>query len=141
MFYGHTVQDTRQLFYLSWNKYHQKQPLQPLEQQIVEVILDHPEYHSLFSNPPSQNTTHFAKDANPFLHLGLHLAIRDQINTDKPAGIQQIYQKLLQKYTNPLIVEHSMMDFLAKFLWRVQVSAYPPAEKEYLRDLCSLFSC
>ena len=35
MFYGNNIQDTRQLFYSSWNKYLQKQVLLPLEEAIA----------------------------------------------------------------------------------------------------------
>ncbi len=38
MFYGDTVQDTRSLFYLSWQKYQQKTHASPLEQQLIDVI-------------------------------------------------------------------------------------------------------
>ncbi len=143
MFYGDTVQDTRQMFYSSWNKYQQKQLLLPLEQQIVDVIIAHPEYHPFFASPSFNEEAHFSAmgQNNPFLHMGLHLAIRDQISTDRPVGIRQIYQKLLQKYGDSLMVEHHMMDFLAKALWKAQNSIHPPDEKEYLIDLSSLFSC
>ncbi len=71
--------------------------------------------------------------------MGLHLAIRDQVNTNRPAGIGQIYQKLMQKYADHLIVEHLMMDFLAECLWQAQRDSSTPDEKKYLTDLEHLF--
>ncbi|WP_028372394.1 DUF1841 family protein [Legionella lansingensis] len=137
MFYGSNVQDTRQLFFSSWSKYRQKQPLLPLEQQIVDVILAHPEYQALLEDPKQRDKTYFPEmgESNPFLHMGLHLAIRDQVSTDRPAGISKIYQQLLQKYRDPLLVEHCMMENLAECLWQSQRNQRPPDESSYLLNL------
>ncbi|ARG99027.1 DUF1841 family protein [Legionella micdadei] len=138
MFYGDKVQDTRQLFFSSWKKYRQKQPLQPLEQQLVAVIIDHPEYQSLFETPAEQyDQVYFPElgKTNPFLHMGLHLAIRDQVSTDRPHGILQIYKALLNKHTDHLTVEHLIMDSLAECLWEAQRSQNPPDEQKYLERL------
>src|SRR5580693_8179591 len=95
MFYSDNVQDTRQLFFSSWNKYCTGQALTALEQQLVEVILVHPEYHSfLEQGEVSLSQAFFPElgETNPFLHMGLHLAVRDQVGLDRPAGISSIYQ-------------------------------------------------
>lgn len=141
MFYGDKVQDTRQLFFLSWQKYCQKQSLEPLEQQIVDVIKDHPEYHSLLENPAGANDKAYFPElgqTNPFLHLGLHLAIRDQLSTDRPVGVIQTYKKLVQKYKDSLEVEHLMMDCFAECLWLAQRNNQLPDEKKYLASLNAL---
>lgn len=143
MFYGDNVQDTRQLFFSSWQKYKQKVPLQPLEQQLVAVIIDHPEYQALLENPSKQlDQAYFPElgQTNPFLHMGLHLAIRDQISTDRPEGITQVYNNLLQKYYDTLVVEHLMMDSLAECLWKAQRDRSPPDEKQYLATLNQLLA-
>jgi len=140
MFYGDSVQDTRQMFYSSWQKYKLKQVLLPLEQQIVEVILTHPEYHAMLEAIDSSNQAYFPESglSNPFLHLGLHLAIREQIQTDRPEGIALIYKKLLTKYTDPLSVEHLMIEHLAECLWQAQRSHQAPDERNYLDALGKL---
>ena len=51
MFYGDKVQETRQMFFASWQKYRQKQSLLPLEQQVAAVIIDHPEYQAILEAP------------------------------------------------------------------------------------------
>ncbi|KTD36579.1 hypothetical protein Lnau_1563 [Legionella nautarum] len=143
MFYGDNVQDTRQLFFSSWQKYKQKLPLQPLEQQLVAVIIDHPEYQALLetSNKPLDQA-YFPElgQTNPFLHMGLHLAIREQVSTDRPTGIAQVYKNLLQKYSDSLIVEHLMMDSLAECLWKAQRDQCPPDENQYLAALNQLLT-
>ncbi|KTD24604.1 MULTISPECIES: DUF1841 family protein [Legionella] len=138
MFYGNNVQDTRQMFFSSWKKYRQKQSLQPLEQQLVAVIIDHPEYQAMLESPGEQyDQTYFPElgQTNPFLHMGLHLAIREQVATDRPQGISQVYTHLLKKYSDSLVVEHLMMDSLAECLWEAQRENRVPDEKKYLLAL------
>lgn len=135
MFYGDNVQDTRQLFFLSWSKYRQKQSLSPLEHQIVDVIIQHPEYQRVLeSTSYVQDHAYFPElgATNPFLHMGLHLAIRDQIATDRPAGIKEIYLQLLKKHADIMVVEHLIMDNLAECLWQAQRNQTLPDENKYL---------
>lgn len=141
MFYGNTIQETRQIFFSSWEKYQQKKPLLPLEKEIVQVILAHPEYHQILHNYSKfQQHAYFPElgETNPFLHMGLHLAIREQIATNRPSGINAIYQSLLKKYTEPLVVEHLMMEQLAECLWHSQKNNVPPDEYHYLNTLSEL---
>lgn len=141
MFYGDTIQDTRQLFFMSWDKYLRKQNLLPLENEIVQVILAHPEYHKILENINKfQDHTYYPEfgETNPFLHMGLHLAIREQIATDRPAGINAIYSNLIKKFADPMHVEHLIMDQLAECLWLSQKNNLPPDENHYLDTLASL---
>ncbi len=134
MFYGNTQQDTRRLFFTSWEKYRNNAALTPLEQQLVDVICLHPEYHALLESSSTMHQSYFPElgQTNPFLHMGLHLAIRDQVTTDRPAGIAQIYQQLLKKYHDTATVEHLMMDHLAECLWQAQRDQCAPNEIAYL---------
>ena len=141
MFYGDHVQDTRQVFFASWSKYRKNQPLSPLEQQVVEVILLHPEYQDVLESASFNiESAYFPAlgATNPFLHMGLHLAIREQVATDRPEGIQTIYQKLLIKYTDKHTVEHLLIDPLAECLWQAQRAQTEPDELSYL-NACSAY--
>lgn len=141
MFYGDTIQDTRQLFFSSWKKYQQNIELMPLEQEIVKVILAHPEYHRFLTNPELfQDHTYYPElgDINPFLHMGLHLAIREQIATNRPAGIEHCYAQLLKQHQDSLEVEHLMMEQLAECLWLSQKNNSAPNEQHYLAALTNL---
>lgn len=141
MFYGDTIQETRQLFFSSWEKYQHKKLLSPLENEIVQVILAHPEYHKMLENQEKfQQQSYFPESGapNPFLHMGLHLAIREQIVTDRPAGIHDIYKNLIKKYNDSLEVEHLMMEQLAECMWLAQKNNIPPNETHYLQALASL---
>ncbi|WP_131795663.1 DUF1841 family protein [Fluoribacter gormanii] len=141
MFYGDTIQETRQMFFSSWEKFQQKKLLSPLENQIVQVILAHPEYHKMLENQDKfEQQSYFPESGqpNPFLHMGLHLAIREQIATDRPAGISAIFKNLINKYNDSLTVEHLMMEQLAECLWLSQKNNIPPDEHQYLQILASL---
>lgn len=141
MFYGDTIQDTRQMFFSSWEKFQQKKLLSPLENEIVQVILAHPEYHKILENQDKfQQQSYLPEQGkpNPFLHMGLHLAIREQVTTNRPVGISAIYTKLIQKYNDPMTVEHLLMEQLAEFLWLAQKNNLPPDEALYLRTLANL---
>ncbi len=71
-------------------------PLQPFEAQLVDVIAAHPEYQPLLADDDSVQREFDAAggQGNPFLHLGLHMALREQIATDRPAGIALIQRRL-----------------------------------------------
>ncbi|MFA5960513.1 MAG: DUF1841 family protein [Tatlockia sp.] len=143
MFYGDTVQDTRKVFFTSWLKYRQKLPLEPLEEQLVHVILDHPEYHAMLEIDPSQADRTFFPElgqTNPFLHMGLHLALREQIATNRPVGIAALYQNLVTQYADSLHVEHLMIDHLAECLWQAQHAQTMPNETAYLAALTGLLN-
>ncbi len=120
----------------AWRKAQERQVLSPLEAQIAKVIEDHPEYQTELNDealeasftPPEGKT-------NPFLHMGLHLAIRDQVATDRPPGISYIFQELANNYSDPHESEHRMLDCLAETLWEAQNQNAPPDEQKYLERL------
>lgn len=133
MLYGDNVQDTRQVFITSWQKYRLQQPLEPLEQQLVDIIRSHPEYHqALEANTQTQYFPELG-ETNPFLHMGLHLAIREQVALNRPAGITSIYQQLLTKHQDPLLVEHQLMEPLVECLWQAQRQHHLPDEATFLQ--------
>lgn len=117
MLYGDEVQDTRKYFFISWQKHQRKEPLHPLEQQLVQVIQEHPEYHSLFEGQLTSKRYEIDQgEINPFLHLGLHLALRDQLSTNNPPGITALYQQLCAHTFDPLAAEHLIMTCLENYL-------------------------
>lgn len=137
MFYTENPSDTRQIFFQSWNKYRANKPLTPLEKQIVAVIHVHPEYHSLLEHE-SALLAFVAEEGkpNPFLHLGLHLAIRDQISMDRPQGIALLYQRLHAHFAlDSLQTEHFIMEHLAQCLWQATQDQSLPNYETYLERL------
>src|ERR1700722_18140335 len=81
----------------AWRKHLAHSPLTPLEAMITDVIGAHPEYQALVSDAeaaiafepkPGGDTD------NPFLHMGLHLAVRDQVSIDRPPGVRELHRLL-----------------------------------------------
>jgi hypothetical protein len=120
----------------AWRKAQAAEVLSPLEAQIAQVIEDHPEYQSALSDEAREAS--FAPEAgktNPFLHMGLHLAVRDQVAMDRPPGISNIFQQLVKKYSKTHEAEHRILDCLAETLWEAQNQNGPPDEQKYLERL------
>lgn len=124
MIFSHNRNTLRKFYQESWVKLQDKQNLNPLEMQVIEVINDHPEYKDVILNKPlDQEWFPEAGEENPFLHLGLHIALREQLMTDKPDGIRNIAKNLLTKYEAHQ-VEHKMMDCILEALWQNQANDF-----------------
>jgi len=131
----------RQFYCDCWQKHlEQKQKLVPLEQQVVAVVKEHPEYHALLENKEASISADYLPemgDTNPFLHMGMHLGIREQISTDRPPGIAELYQRLVT-LKGIQDAEHLMMECLAESIWQAQQGNSPPDENTYLDCLGKL---
>ncbi|MCP3667247.1 MAG: DUF1841 family protein [Gammaproteobacteria bacterium] len=131
----------RKVFFNAWNKAEEKQSLDPLEQLIVETVGQHPEYHVLLNDQDSSLDKDFSPDGgetNPFLHMGMHISLLEQIQSDRPGGIRIHYQQLTRKYGDAHQAEHQMMECLGLALWEAQRSGKMPDEQAYLRCLQKL---
>lgn len=135
MFYGQNRQDTRLVFFNAWEKHLNGHPLQPLEIQLVDVIKMHPEYHAALANINDMLERDYMPElgeTNPFLHMGLHLAISEQIAIDQPSGIVALYHSLLPQYQDAHQTQHLMMDCLAQAIWQAQREGQAPDNQHYL---------
>jgi Domain of unknown function (DUF1841) len=127
----------------AWRRFRAGLPLEPLEHQLVAVIEQHPEYHHLLEDEHDAITREWSPEtgeANPFLHLGLHLAIREQVSTDRPRGIAAIHRELAQRLADVHEAEHRMLERLAEALWQAQRSGLPADESAYLESLRKLLA-
>jgi hypothetical protein len=127
----------RQAFFVAWQKYQKKLPLEQLEAELIEVILLHPEYHPIIEQTSTLQQQEFAIEENPFVHMSLHLAIREQVNTNRPTGITLIHQQL-QTHLDQHTVEHQMMTCLAQLLWQAQQNGVMENDEIYLEKLREL---
>jgi hypothetical protein len=138
MLFGQNRDELRRFYVQSWRKYRQQQPLQPLEAQIAEVVALHPEYHPLLEDEEGAVGQEYSAESgqgNPFMHMGMHLGLREQIATDRPAGIKAIHEALSQKSGDVHEAEHRMMECLGQAMWEAQRSGLPPNEYAYLECL------
>jgi hypothetical protein len=73
-------------------------------------------------------------ETNPFLHMGMHLAIQEQLGGQRPEGILEVYQQLCRRMTGHA-AEHQMMECLGETLWEAQRNGVEPDERVYLERL------
>lgn len=125
----------RKLFFEVWQKHLKKLPLEAVEAQVLDVILTHPEYHLLLDQPKQFMTQEFALEENPFFHMSLHIAVREQIKMNRPAGIREAYQLLLNKFETAQDAEHYMTTTLAEIMYQSQTTGTMPDEQVYLKKL------
>lgn len=128
----------RQFFVDAWRKQRRGEPMQPLEILVAQVIADHPEYHPLLEQIEPDLSHDFSAatgESNPFLHLGMHISVREQLSIDRPAGIRNIYQRLSMSTDDAHASEHQVMACLEKILWEAQAAGRAPDDQAYLECL------
>jgi hypothetical protein len=138
MFAGERGEQLRQRYRDAWRKFAAQQPLEPLEAQLAAVIAEHPEYIAWLESGDAALLADFTPEGgreNPFLHMGLHLAIREQVATDRPTGISRVHRELTRRSESAHAAEHRMIEPLAETLWEAQRSSSPPDEAAYLERL------
>jgi len=117
----------------AWRKHREGVPVSSLEALIADVILRHPEYQALMTDAAAA-VSHDAAPGqeNPFLHMGLHIAIREQLAIDRPPGVCAVAKALQAASSDPHRAEHVLMEALAETLFAAQRSGRAPDEQEYL---------
>ena len=136
MIFGQDRNELRQMYFDAWRKSKTGALLSPLEAQIATVIEDHPEYQELMTEGKTDASySPEGGQTNPFLHMGLHLAIREQVATDRPPGIAALFNALLVKTGDAHDAEHKALECLAETLWEAQRANAMPDENAYLERL------
>jgi hypothetical protein len=129
----------RRMYVDAWRKHRESRPVEPVEDQIVRVVELHAEYAALLESDDEAllDRDYRPEDgqANPFLHMGLHLAVREQVATNRPVGISEVYRSLLARSGDVHTAEHAMIDSLAEALWQAQRAGRLPDESAYLEAL------
>lgn len=136
MIFGEDRAQLRKMYAEAWRKQCERLPMSPLESQIAAVIELHPEYHAAITGENlDRDYTPDGGQTNPFLHMGLHLGIREQVATNRPAGVAKIHESLSAKLGDAHAAEHQMIDCLAEALWEAQNQNRAPDERKYLDRL------
>ena len=139
MIFGNDRDELRRMYRDAWKKRLEGQPLSPLDTQIADVVAEHPEYHGpIESDDTGKDFLPEDGAANPYLHMGLHLGLREQIATDRPAGIRAVFEALAHRLGDPHDAEHRMIECLAETLWEAQRNNVAPDELRYLERLRQL---
>ena len=143
MLFGQDRDQLRSVYCEAWRQHRQAEALQPLQAQIVAVIAQHPEYQPLLENPEQALGKEYLPElgeTNPFLHMGMHLAVQEQLSTDRPSGIRDLYQRLVARYPDRHALEHRLMECLAEMIWQAQRAGAAPDEQRYLDCVKALSS-
>ncbi len=111
---------------------------------MAAVIAEHPRSTSRGWRPGRRFSTQISRPEggreNPFLHMGMHLAIREQQSTNRPAGFTDLHRRLSEHYGNAHEAEHALLTPLAETLWEAQRAGRAPDEMEYLQKVQALVS-
>ncbi len=135
---AHDRDEARRMFVQAWRKRQEGMVLEPLEALIADVVALHPEYHALLTSAEAAIAEEFTPErgeTNPFLHMGMHIALREQVGTDRPAGIATLYRRAAERRGDAHAVEHEMMECLGEVLWRAQRDNAVPDEAAYFECL------
>ena len=116
------------------------EPLAGIELIVAQVVEQHPEYHALISNPDALDKDFHVDEGqtNPFLHMGMHITLAEQLGSDRPAGIRALHQQISNKVGEVHEAEHQMMECLGMILWEAQRANRAPDEQAYLACMCRL---
>jgi Domain of unknown function (DUF1841) len=135
VFDPHSREQLRQTYADAWRKHLAHSPLTPLEAMITDVIGAHPEYHGIVSDTDAAAAFEPSISSgaeNPFLHMGLHLAVRDQVSIDRPPGVRELHRLLQARHGDLHRAEHALTEALGETLWQAQRTGRPPDEGYYL---------
>jgi hypothetical protein len=130
-----TRDEARDFLFELWEKHRADAPLTPLENVALAVILEHPEYQAMLSNPERYRVREWKPEGgetNPFLHMMMHLAIEEQASIDQPPGIRAAIEALSRRHDSAHEARHDVMDCLAEMIWQAQRNGAPFDNAAYL---------
>lgn len=119
----------------AWRKRREALPATPLETIAADIVALHPEYHPLLDageDALARDWTPEHGEANPFLHLSLHLAIEEQLSIDQPPGLRAAFESRLQRHGERHAALHDILECLGETLWRAQRDRQPLDAAAYL---------
>ncbi|MCH9638784.1 MAG: DUF1841 family protein [Betaproteobacteria bacterium] len=131
-------EQARQMFFDTWHKYRQQETLTGLESIVLEVILLHTEYHGMLDDVERFRDKDYLPemgDTNPFLHMSMHLAIKEQLSIDQPSGICERFERLQKNTGSEHDAAHQVMECLAEMIWQAQRSQSAPDASVYFECL------
>ena len=138
--FGQDRDSLRRAYTEAWQRHPGGLPLDAQQQRIADVVALHPEYQAFVLAPDALAQEFDGSDGrtNPYLHMGLHIAIHEQLATHLPPEAAQARQRLARRLGDPHAAEHRLIDCLAQTLWQAQRDGRAPdmdAYREALRRL------
>lgn len=132
--FGQDRGQLRRFYRETWRKHTAGEPLAGVEILVAQVIGQHPEYHDFITRPEALEKDFDVESGqtNPFLHMGMHIALGEQLQADRPPGIRREHMRLSALLGDSHAAEHRMMECLGLTLWEAQRNNAPPDELAYL---------
>jgi hypothetical protein len=126
--------DVRRFFCEAYRKQRSGEILSPMDAIAADWIVQHPEYAELLSDAEAALARDYSVDggqANPFLHLSMHLSIAEQVSIDQPPGIRAACNALSQRL-GAHDAHHEIMECLGQMIWTSQRNGVPPDSVAYV---------
>lgn len=131
--YSNDRTEMREVFFRAWRHYREHRALEGVERLIVDVAREHPEYHALLDAGSGEHDyLPELGESNPFVHMGLHVAIAEQLAIDQPPGVRRCYQQLRGRLPDAHAAEHAIMECLGEIVWHAAREQRTPDQAAYL---------
>ena len=130
--------DVRRFFCETWRKHRANEILSPLEAMALDWIVQHPEYADDLGDVEAAIARDYSVEggqANPFLHLSMHLSIAEQVSIDQPAGIREACAQLTRRLDSAHAAHHEIMECLGEMIWNSQRKGLPPDGAAYVESV------
>lgn len=127
--------DVRRFFCAAYRKHRNNEILTPLEAIARDWIAQHPEYAGELEDIDTALAADYSVErgqANPFLHLSMHLSIAEQVSIDQPPGIRAACHALARKLQSEHEAHHHIMECLGEMIWNSQRNGTPPDGAAYI---------
>jgi|TARA_B100001079_G_scaffold3120_1_gene2664 hypothetical protein len=134
LFYSQNRKEQRKFLANAWQKFLSNKSLEPIEVELTSIIKIHPEYQKLI-NDIELDYFPESGEVNPFLHINLHLSLREQLSINQPKGIRNYYDKIINKVKDPHEAEHIMMECIAEMIFLSQKNNTVMDHKAYISCL------
>lgn len=137
MLWGQDRSALRDMFINAWADRQAGRPQDKQALMIAEVVGMHPEYHRDIESGAARHRDYDGSDgqSNPFLHMAMHIAVREQLDVNLPPGIVKIHRQLTGRLGDAHAAEHQMLECLAEVLWNAQLEGTEPDINNYMAAL------
>ncbi|OYU44850.1 MAG: hypothetical protein CFE44_10705 [Burkholderiales bacterium PBB4] len=127
--------DVRRFFCSVYAKARTGVAMEAIETLAAQWMDEHPEYANDFADEAAALRAMGEireGEANPFLHVSMHLSISEQCSIDQPRGIRQAVELLTRKRDSLHHAHHEAMECLGQMLWESQQAGRPPDGNAYI---------
>ena len=126
--------DVRRFFCEAFRKQRSGEILSPMDAIAADWIVQHPEYDDVLLDADAAIARDYSVEggqANPFLHLSMHLSIAEQVSIDQPPGIRAACGALTARL-GPHEAHHQIMECLGEMIWKSQRNNSAPDTAAYI---------